>query len=563
MMRIMDAITDKPKWPSKVTEVGWTVWAHWFSEIENNEDLDVSKKMLANLDQEMLYKAEVFEETGFVSAYDGGIIKSDKAVPEPTRLALRSAAARLEDVSESEKDWHPGSDGQVLDLVHPSLFPLVYGLTRVVTDGELSIDEGLARCGDGETLPYLKRESGHRRSKHRNHSERRCNQYSHDFQWLPCEVKFRPTTEASNSKGSFRCEITSYINNLHPHDHRELYSVIEEIITWTIPLWNATLSSVDWRLAEESIRIKFEDVIYAIDIEKIPEELRPMQRHGETEDEFEDRKEEWEHALQVASIIKPEPGEFKPPKNCYHSENGGDDVPFAVDLQKRYAEQGIQVIVKLANIHLTPDKPQYPGGTWHIEGQLNERICATALYYYDSFNITESRLAFRQHFSGDDTYDIGYEQNHYEWLNVIFGVENQESTVQDVGAVNCKEGRLLTFPNIFQHRVQPFQLEDRTKPGHRKILALFLVDPGVRVLSTASVPVQRRDWWQRMWRTDGLMDKLPPELQLMVMERMTGGFPISMEEAKEIRERLMAERKVFIRENEVEWKRDVISLCEH
>lgn len=32
----------------------------------------------------------------------------------------------------------------------------------------------------------------------------------------------------------------------------------------------------------------------------------------------------------------------------------------------------------------------------HIEGALNEHICATALYYYDEENLTESSLAFRQ-----------------------------------------------------------------------------------------------------------------------------------------------------------------------
>ena len=30
----------------------------------------------------------------------------------------------------------------------------------------------------------------------------------------------------------------------------------------------------------------------------------------------------------------------------------------------------MQVIVKLANIVLTPDKPEYMGGTWHVEGCL-------------------------------------------------------------------------------------------------------------------------------------------------------------------------------------------------
>ena len=32
----------------------------------------------------------------------------------------------------------------------------------------------------------------------------------------------------------------------------------------------------------------------------------------------------------------------------------------------------IQVIVKMANIHLTPSNPEYPGGSWHVEGEYEE-----------------------------------------------------------------------------------------------------------------------------------------------------------------------------------------------
>ena len=44
--------------------------------------------------------------------------------------------------------------------------------------------------------------------------------------------------------------------------------------------------------------------------------------------------------------------------------------PPKFDLKARYAERGLQVIVKLANIELTPEKPEYEGDSWHVEGQL-------------------------------------------------------------------------------------------------------------------------------------------------------------------------------------------------
>jgi hypothetical protein len=128
----------------------------------------------------------------------------------------------------------------------------------------------------------------------------------------------------------------------------------------------------------------------------------------------------------------------------------------------------------------------------HVEGQLNEHICATALYYFSSENITESRLAFRQQSSRDYANGMDYEQNHDAWLEQLYGCKNYESAIQEVGSVLCREGRLVTFPNILQHRVEPFRLLDPTKNGYRKILALFLVDPGIRLISTANVPPQQK-----------------------------------------------------------------------
>ncbi len=43
---------------------------------------------------------------------------------------------------------------------------------------------------------------------------------------------------------------------------------------------------------------------------------------------------------------------------------------------------------------------------------MNERICASALYYYDSENITESSLAFRQRVDDDE-----FEMKAYEQVN--------------------------------------------------------------------------------------------------------------------------------------------------
>ena len=78
----------------------------------------------------------------------------------------------------------------------------------------------------------------------------------------------------------------------------------------------------------------------------------------------------------------------------------------------------------------------------------------------------------------------------------------------------------------------PFKLADPTKPGHRKILALFLVDPNIRIISTANVPPQQREWWaEEVAKNGGALGKLSAELKEQVFEKVDD-FPIGMEEGQ-------------------------------
>ncbi|KAG9080567.1 hypothetical protein FRC06_006409, partial [Ceratobasidium sp. 370] len=58
-----------------------------------------------------------------VACYDR-IWQSDKLVLAQLKAKLIAGVAKPENVPDSEKDWHPRSNGQVLDLVHPSLYPI-------------------------------------------------------------------------------------------------------------------------------------------------------------------------------------------------------------------------------------------------------------------------------------------------------------------------------------------------------------------------------------------------------------------------------------------------------
>lgn len=354
--------------------------------------------------------------------------------------------------------------------------------------------------------------------------------------------------------------------------YKTLYGVIEQFISHFIPLWNMTLSPLKtgWPL-----RIKYDDVVYDPDPENGPQSDGLQREEGEEFSAYWWRRGEWYAATR--RIVLPEPGEFVLP----NMENEGDGLRRGgVDLRRDFGQQGLQVIVKLANIELTPEKTKYDGGTWHVEGQLvrffvivffplrphrlptqNEHICATALYYYDNVNTTPSRLAFRQ--ASDNEPDIDYHQHQHDWLPLVFGCEQDGSSVQNIGAVETREGRCITFPNILQHQVQPFELEDANKPGHRKILAVFLVDPHVRVISTAHVPCQQREWWAEELASGGTgLGRLPAELRACVVNAVEG-FPIGLEEAKELRGDLMEERSYFHMDRNKEFEDDIFTLCEH
>lgn len=194
--------------------------------------------------------------------------------------------------------------------------------------------------------------------------------------------------------------ITSYINNLHPEKYKPLYAIIEQIIDKTIPLWNATLTPL--KREGQQVRIPYPDVVY-----DIPEDHRPTRLPNEGEYYFEQRCRDSVSEKLGDYLVQPEPvGKFEPPRD--------NNEEMLVDLRRDYGQSGLQVIVKLANIHLTPENPRYLGGSWHVEGQLNERICASAIYYHSAENITDNYLSFQQHLLAE--VDIPYDQNRREWL---------------------------------------------------------------------------------------------------------------------------------------------------
>jgi hypothetical protein len=474
MMECSARIREKPRWFDKRNDAG--IVARWTREALAQGLTEAQVRyVIAELGH---YAALRDAVTGVeVSAVDG-VWQSDTLVDGELRERLRAAVRVLEDVPEAERDWHPGSGGQVLDLVHPSLFCLV------------------------------REASGGPERAWRNPADRHARyEFSEKFQWLPTDVEVRDDGSAA---------LLSYVNNVHPERHRELLAVLPELFARMLPLLENVLTDLR---RPRPLRIKADPYRW-YDGTK-PEYPRRADHaddaaYAEALSAWTDADDAW---YDNRSPVVPDAPEFTAP------EPPGADA--RVDLRGRR----VQVIVKLATIHLTPERPEYAGGSWHVEGMLNERIVSTGLYYWDSENITESRLGFRAALD-----DPEYEQNDDDGLREVYGLRDEDALNQLLGSAATPEGRCLAFPNILQHRVSAFRLADPTRPGHRKILAFFLVDPSEPVVSTSDVPPQQP------WSATSTM---------------------TLDQAREYREQLMQERKFFVDEHNQELYEREFSLCEH
>ena len=503
------------------------------------------------------------------------VIKSDTLIPKGLCDRLIAAVKPLEDVPDEEKDWHPGSDGKVLDLVHPSLWPLVYGRSRALTNKRISVKDCLSHCGHGDVIPEpAPREAGPPWSRWGGSDVKVL---STKFQWLPCDVSL-------DSRGN--PTIDSYINNLHPVEQAEMYPIIQEFIKASLPAWDLIYRWPEEFIFQRLTTLEVGPLCLAPEVcedhEEYPGSCNPWNRPINEDEEPREENEPWtedydtsargllDHAWFDETHPPDLPDAYIPPSHHSHPDDDEEDRVFPVSFDDIntsgffHKAPRVQVIAKLANIHLTPEKPTYDGGSWHIEGQLNEHICATALFYYSSHNITASRLAFRTPADQEKLQSgLQYQQDDRRSITRTFAIPSgvyNGSTLQDLGSVLTKEGRAVFFPNLVQHRVEPFELADKSQPGHRKILALFLVDPAVPIVSTANVPPQQGHWapCKDLVRSNR---RLPPEVTDMVLKNID--YFIEEDEAKKLREQLMAERTVMQEASDKALNDVQFSFCEH
>jgi hypothetical protein len=529
------AITDKPGWREKLSDD--SIVAKWRAEAAPLlvGTQGSSPELFDFALVELRWKASQWVGASHPSAVEGAFM-ADGLLTEQQLDSIVKGASQLEHAQGLDPDWHPGSDHTVRDLVHPSLFCFRGNATQQTTGSGSAL-----AVQDWAPAPQF------------IHGEVEASSSERGLVWLPSEVEV-------DAEGKAR--FTSYINNLNPRQYPHLQNTIAIAFSAALPLLSDALTAAVAGNANVScggLRAVYEHVINP---NQMPPNAASHRRpgnppdgrdinatvgyarsaaHGQTKaavsaevwaarqlvpyvcpawsdgcgsvdseyfghNSYDDESDDSEDGTArqrpfVTQPVTPPASTFEPPQQ-----------PPLVDLRGRT----LQVIVKMANIELTPAKPEYSGGEWHVEGMLDESIVATAIYYYDEKNVTPSQLAFREAVN-----EPIYAQDDSKGPGLVYGIGGGDSTGGDEamtkssqprGAATTFQGRCLAWSNTMQHCVQPFGLKDRTRPGHRKILCFFLVNPHRRIPSTATCPPQQAAWWIQELRTVPQLFRLPQQV---------------------------------------------------
>ena len=376
-------IRNKPDW--QVKRLDPTVVAKWRGEAIAQHVTPVQFKFVID---ELAYYDKLRDGSTQVADVDG-VYKSCDLLPLQLKLDFDRLVADLAEISENEKDWHPGSDNTVLDLIHPGLYLFVSGKTRTIPRGK-----SVTHASVPTSLPKpSQRNSGQFRSS--------------EYQWIP-------TPLAVNQEG--KVEFLSYINNLHPKRYSDLYNVLANIFSLTLPVFERVLTFL-----KSPLMPKIDLGLHKM----YDESTEPKQMDGEDQDTFDNRYEEWYdnrplNPILIPGFSEPSSGPLVVLRNCR-----------------------LQVIIKIQEIHLTPEKPSYAGGVWHVEGMENENIIASAIYYYGCSNISECTLSFRQSVDEPD-----YEQNDHRAVEALYGLMDGEPLVQNLGSVTTKVDTHVKFHKL-------------------------------------------------------------------------------------------------------------------
>ncbi|KAI2793298.1 hypothetical protein POX_b03352 [Penicillium oxalicum] len=552
MMGVMEDLTDIPEWWKKIHDAHT---ADMWKEMALSYGEDITLNMAEWIIDELRFKAMVYEMNQAVGLYNGAITKSDSIMPQPLLEKLRKEVHVLDYCEPELQFYHPGAWGKQRDLLAMGLYPLVYGKTRILPQKTLTLDEALRYAGQGEVI-CPPRETGITREdmtwRVAARSDIQVRPYSRRFQSLPADFELGDDD---------RWHIATYINNLHPEKHRQLYSLIEDAFNCVIPQFNMAMTPLKDQLHSRA-RIEYRKAEYHPVSKKVLDE-EPQIRPKETRSEFEQRCEKWR--AEHFKAVQPDVDTFIPwavPQSL--ASKLPADLPSAVriehgvSLNDDYRDRGLQVITRIISVDLNPQEP-YWQSEWHLDGQMNEHICASAYIMIDNDNLEDPVIEFRSLVEKVALGEVEHEPHDFIWLKQVFGLCNGEPAIQRPGSIKCKLGRTVIFPSTVQYRFTHYELKDKSRAGYSRALVFFLVDPNIRIISTANCPPQRLDWTLDIRGDD---ENTKPAMATIALNNkdIKDAMPMSLSEALELRYEFLEELIEFSKYQQVAFESPILEL---
>ena len=220
--------------------------------------------------------------------------------------------------------------------MHPSLYPVVYGRTYTSLEGG--------------SVPALARAP--------SDMDQSRDEYftSQEFQWLASNFSV-------SKRGGVKLD-SPYIHNIDPITDPGLYEVIPKVLEHAVPMFEHVLSDLCRRLSPSRLEHDGRRCIWgaggAYDQPNRPGSIELVDYYPpgyDSEDGEGFQKAVNEYWFNQTMYLPDASEEYN---------DWMDEVHRTVSLRGTR----VQVIIKLANIILTPEKPNYPGGEWHVEGEL-------------------------------------------------------------------------------------------------------------------------------------------------------------------------------------------------
>ncbi|KAF3315923.1 hypothetical protein TWF173_003118 [Orbilia oligospora] len=371
-------------------------------------------------------------------------------------------------------------------LLEPSMYPIAYNQTLTFKNGEFT---------------KISPPDGYR-----------VKDYDHAYCWLPSELDI--------SKDGKRTKIVSYINNLSKPEEEELfYPLLQTIFTNFIPLFDHCLAemaegiwhqsrckvyrhltkdrsdnSTDWNL-KFSPHGWYRPKLYTPKLEYL-ETYRKLLHQFRSGENMSFDIVKWQGKInwdgddlqkQEDQVLVANPWDL-PPERMW--------APPTLSSDTTLKGKRVKVFVRIAHIELIPERPEWGGGKWSLAGWINERIVANGIYCYSRENITETHLALRR-------------KKHSLIVN----------SIQEIEPISVKENGAIVYTNIYESRIAPFNLVDRTKPGSLKLLVFHLCDPNADLPTTRDIIPQQPGAYEQVLRKSRL-GLLPEDVFNLILQEL-------------------------------------------